>query len=194
MKKRIILASASPRRRDLMTQIGLEFEIMVSQKEEPIPDHMSPVEICQREARVKARDVAAWAAEKYPGEKVLVIGADTVVAYGDKILGKPADVADAARMLRLLSGNVHQVYTGVSVISLPEGRENGFAERTDVEVTDLTEENIAAYLETGEPFDKAGSYGIQGWFARFVKGIQGDYNNVVGLPVGRLYREHLKEE
>ena len=109
-----------------------------------------------------------------------------------EILGKPADPADAARMLRLLSGREHEVLTGVYVIDTAGGS-FAFSEKTDVYVADLTEADIAFYLSTGEPFDKAGSYGIQGMFARYIEKIDGDYNNVVGLPVGRLWRDCLSK-
>ena len=199
---RIILASASPRRRDLLKQIGLSFDILVSDCEEVLTTTV-PEEACRSLAEQKAEAVAAAltreAVEKEASERdtsapCLIIGADTVVACEGRLLGKPRHKEDAAAMLRLLSGRTHQVSTGVCVIRLPEGTRTSFAESTDVTVVPLTEEDIAAYLETGEPYDKAGAYGIQGWFARYVAGIRGDYNNVVGLPVGRLYRECLRDQ
>lgn len=193
MKRRIILASASPRRRELMNQIGIACEIMPSDKEEAITEK-DPEKVSLREASLKARDIALKAAEKYPEEPCFIIGADTVVASDGCVLGKPENEADAAGMLRRLSGKIHQVYTGVCVIRLPEKQEVSFSEKTEVEVSTLTENEIKDYLETGEPFDKAGAYGIQGYFARYVVGISGDYHNVVGLPVGRLYRECLAGE
>lgn len=193
MSRRIILASASPRRRELLAQIGIDFEIMVSQKEEAL-NETDPRKVCIKEADIKASDIAEQAEKKYPGENILVIGADTVVASEEKVLGKPHSREEAGEMLRGLSGREHQVYTGVCVICLPEGAKTCFAEETDVEVGPLTEEDIEDYLNTGEPFDKAGAYGIQGYFARYVVQIRGDYNNVVGLPVGRLFRECLKRE
>ena len=130
----------------------------------------------------------------------MVVGADTVVAFDGKILGKPKDKEDAVRMIRMLQGHIHQVYTGVTLVFC--GKLSGesvsvvdkitFAEKTDVHVCPMTEEQIRAYVETGEPMDKAGAYGIQGYFAAWVQGISGDYNNVVGLPVGRVYRTMLK--
>ena len=191
MKRKIILASASPRRRELLTQIGIDFEIMVSQKEEPLSE-TDPRSICMKEAEIKARDIAEQAGKKYPGMSMLIIGADTVVAAENKVLGKPSGREEAVSMLKTLSGGVHQVYTGVCVIRLPENESTVFAEQTDVEVCALSDEDIEDYLSTGEPFDKAGAYGIQGYFARYVVSIKGDYNNVVGLPVGRLYRECLR--
>lgn len=189
--KKIILASQSPRRRELLMQIGVTFTVEVSDAEEKMSG-ARPDEIVQNLARRKAEAVAVY----HTGEDAVVIGADTIVVYADEILGKPKDAADARRMLRELSGNVHQVYTGVCVIDTGGGEaiggaENTFAERTDVYVSKLTDADIDAYLATGEPFDKAGSYGIQGVFARHIEKIDGDYTNVVGLPVGRLWRECL---
>ncbi len=202
---RIILASQSPRRRELLTQIGVPFTVEVSDTDENVSG-TEPAVIVQELARRKALAVAS----NHAGEAVLVIGADTIVVYEGEVLGKPKDPDDARRMLRELSGNVHQVYTGVCVAEVPgdEGgcrevsdvpqgerrsiRETAFAERTDVFVSPLTDAEIDAYIATGEPFDKAGSYGIQGIFARHIEKIDGDYTNVVGLPVGRLWREKLK--
>ncbi len=202
---RIILASQSPRRRELLAQIGVPFTVEVSDTDENVSG-MEPAVIVQELARRKALAVAAH----HAGETVYVIGADTIVVYEGEILGKPKDPADARRMLRELSGNAHQVYTGVCVLEVPgdEGgccedsdtpqggrrsiRETAFAERTDVFVAPLSDAEIDAYIATGEPFDKAGSYGIQGIFARHIEKIDGDYTNVVGLPVGRLWREKLK--
>ena len=202
---RIILASQSPRRRELLAQIGVPFTVEVSATDENVSGE-DPAVIVQELARRKALAVASHHAD----ENVYVIGADTIVVYGGEVLGKPKDPDDARRMLRELSGNVHQVYTGVCVIEVPcakdgscedsdgalsEGRgirETAFAERTDVFVAPLTDAEIDAYIATGEPFDKAGSYGIQGIFARHIEKIDGDYTNVVGLPVGRLWREKLK--
>ena len=149
-------------------------------------------------SRQKAEDIAAL----HTGEDAIVIGADTVVAYDGKILGKPKNEADAVRMIRSFQGKVHQVYTGVTVLIKKNGKwaaENAaeqwktitFAEKTEVFVCSMTEQQIEDYVKTGEPMDKAGAYGIQGRFAVWVKGISGDYNNVVGLPLGRVCRELL---
>jgi len=203
--KRIILASQSPRRRELLAQIGVPFTVEVSDTDENVSG-TEPHVIVQELARRKALAVASH----HVGEAVYVIGADTIVVYEGEILGKPKNPADARRMLRELSGNVHQVYTGVCVIEVSGDkggcgeyrdcarsgygsvRETAFAEKTDVYVAPLTDAEIDAYIATGEPFDKAGSYGIQGIFARHIEKIKGDYTNVVGLPVGRLWREKLK--
>lgn len=184
MKRRLILASASPRRSQLMRQIGLKPEIMPSMAEEDV-EAGEPEQMVKELSRRKAEEVAA----RY-SEDTLVIGADTVVAVGGKILGKPASHKEAAEMVMLLQGQVHQVYTGVTVVA--GGTKKvlaGFAECTEVSVYPMDEEEILRYTESGEPMDKAGAYGIQGKFAAYIKEIHGDYNNVVGLPVGRLYQE-----
>ena len=180
----IILASASPRRKDLLEQIGLRPDIVPSHVEEVItgtgPDH-----VVQELSEQKAQDIAT----AYEGQAVVVIGADTVVAVDEQILGKPAGEADAFRMLSLIQGRTHQVYTGVTLINCKTGTSTTFAEKTDVIVYPMTESEIHAYMATGDPFDKAGAYGIQGLFAAYIKAVHGDYNNVVGLPAGRVYQE-----
>ena len=257
MNEIIILASGSPRRRELLTQIGIRFKVIPARSEERAESD-SPEEICRSLAAAKAEEVAqriievqaahkaqetksceagrpaetaerreiiqstsGEAAEKQEeirstsGEaqksggreagilpetalsrRVRVIGADTIVVLRREILGKPKDAADAARMLTELSGRAHEVMTGVCVIDICDGQrvsENSFSERTKVFVSRLTSQEIENYIATGEPFDKAGAYGIQGVFARYIERIDGDYNNVVGLPVGRLYREFLSD-
>lgn len=182
--KKIILASGSPRRRELLEQIGVKFEIHKAEGEEKITSSI-PEEAVKELSLQKAKEVSG----KYDGD--VIIGADTVVAVDGQILGKPADRADAVRMLRLLQGKEHQVITGVTVLLKKNGRTVNFAEVTKVYIFPMTEEQIEQYIETGEPMDKAGAYGIQGKFAVYVSGIEGDYNNVVGLPVGRLYQETL---
>lgn len=198
---RIILASASPRRKELLEQIGLEFEICPARGEEIITKQ-KPDEVVLELSAQKAEEVASGILSYNESHKelvtpqdMLVIGADTVVAYGGRILGKPKDEADAKGMLSLLSGKTHQVYTGVTFLFLGEdGRcgKHSFFEKTEVEFYPLEEAEIDAYVAGGDPMDKAGSYGIQGKFAAYVKGIRGDYNNVVGLPVARLYQELKK--
>ena len=270
MDESIILASGSPRRRELLTQIGIRFEVIPALSEERT-ESSDPQEICRSLATVKAEEVAqrimdackacavqqetenceagrigektegrtgdssnsgepeeeqpeirsiSGGTEKrqpeirsisgetgkisslYAGistevaasRRVRVIGADTIVVLRREILGKPKDAADAARMLSELSGRAHEVMTGVCVIDICEGKrvsEASFSECTKVYVSRLTPQDIEDYIATGEPFDKAGAYGIQGVFARYIERIDGDYNNVVGLPVGRLFREFL---
>lgn len=190
----IILASASPRRKELLAQIGLEFQIVVSDVEEKITK-TAPAEIVEELSYQKAEAVL----NSLPADKeVLVIGADTIVAYGEEILGKPKDEQNAVKMLNMLQGNVHEVYTGVTL--LYRNAQTGepadtpvitktFHEMTKVHFYPMTEQEIAEYVSTKDPMDKAGSYGIQGFCARYISGIEGDYNNVVGLPIGRLYQE-----
>ena len=187
----VILASGSPRRLDLLRQVGIEPEVEPSHVEEVITSTV-PDQVVMELSRQKAEDVAV----RHAGEDVVVIGADTVVAFDGKILGKPKDEADAIHMISSFQGKTHQVYTGVTLVFCGKaGEKTGerwktitFAEETDVHVCLMTEEQIQAYVKTGEPMDKAGAYGIQGYFAAWVSGISGDYNNVVGLPVGRVYR------
>ncbi len=184
---RIVLASGSPRRRELLRQIGIEAEVRPSSVEENVTAD-GPEETVKELSRRKAEDVA----EKTEGTDVLVIGADTIVWADGKILGKPGSEQEAERMIRSLAGKTHQVYTGVTLIyrsSEGEKKRTSFAERTDVSVYPMEEEEIREYARCGEPMDKAGAYGIQGSFAAYVEKIQGDYSNVVGLPVGRLFQE-----
>ena len=198
---RIVLASASPRRKELLEKIGMEFEICPAKGEEMITKE-APSDAVLELSRQKAEEVAS-AILMYNGshpdlvtpQDILVIGADTVVAYEGKILGKPVDEADAKGTLSMLSGHTHSVFTGVTLVFIDKsGRtgEHDFYEKTDVEFYPMTEEEIDRYVLSGEPMDKAGSYGIQGAFAAFVKEIKGDYNNVVGLPVAKLYQELKK--
>ncbi|MGN0424065.1 MAG: Maf family protein [Acetatifactor sp.] len=187
---RIILASASPRRRELLTQIGIEFEVIVSDVEEHVTA-THPHEVVEELSAQKASAVLEGLQSE---EEVLVIGADTVVSIDGIILGKPKDDADAASMLRRLSGRIHQVYTGVTMLYRRAGREadvirKTFSEKTEVEFFEMLPEEIMEYISSGDCRDKAGSYGIQGFCARYIAGISGDYNNVVGLPVARLYQE-----
>ena len=206
---RLVLASASPRRRELLSQIGLEFTVMPSTKEETAKTTEAGA-LVQELSRQKAVDI--W--EQLSGgqgqnpdadqeqiaeetqepnlngkrqPELLVIGADTVVCCEGKILGKPHSREAAAEMLTALQGRSHEVYTGVTLYSQSETVT--FFECTQVEFYPMTEVEISEYIDSKEPMDKAGAYGIQGLGARFVKGIRGDYNNVVGLPVGRLYQE-----
>ncbi len=185
---RIILASGSPRRQWLLRQIGLEPEVVVSQVEELMTDK-EPDWMVRNLALRKAEDVAARVGIGGAAMPVVVIGADTVVAVDGRILGKPASVCEAELMIGLLQGRSHQVFTGVAMIFGNTGEKVVFAEKTDVYVYPMSREQIVGYVATGEPMDKAGGYGVQGYFAAYIQGIKGDYNNVVGLPVSRLCQE-----
>ena len=195
MKKRIILGSASPRRRELLEQIGVEFEVKVSSKEE-VYHSLEPASIVKELALMKAENVAEELEAADTQEKdLIVIGADTVVVLDGKILGKPKDEADAEQMLKALQGRVHEVYTGAAFLTYGRNGEKevcNYAVGTRVYVNPMTETEIRTYIATGEPADKAGAYGIQGRFAAYIEKIEGDYYNVVGLPVSRVY-ETLKE-
>ncbi len=182
MIKNIILASASPRRKELISLIFSDVIIRPADCDETLPEGISPKEAVEYLSKIKND-----ASRKLSSDDDLVISADTVVAIGNEILGKPIDKDDARRMITLLSGNIHSVFTGVT-ISLGV-KSVTFSEETKVEFLHLTDDEIEAYISTDEPYDKAGSYGIQQKGALLVKGIQGDYFNVVGLPVARLNRE-----
>ena len=178
----MILASRSPRRRELLSLITDRFSIIPARGEEIIPAGTAPKDAVIMLSRQKAAEIYSM----YTGETV--VAADTVVVIDGLILGKPRDKEDAAAMLRRLSGREHFVYTGVCVI-FPDGSMSSFAEETVVEFLQLTEQEIADYIATDEPMDKAGAYGIQGKGALLVKRISGDYYNVMGLPIARLNRE-----
>lgn len=227
MNKKIILASASPRRRELLTQIGLDFDIVVSETEEKITS-TEPAKVVEELSAQKAEAVweklcsmtasqgsvtnaerldegsgvsrtdegsEVFESEQTSGETtitdIIVLGADTVVACDGKILGKPADTEAAVAMLTMLQGRGHEVYTGVTILYEQNGERKTmtFHEKTIVHFYPMTDAQIREYVATGDPMDKAGSYGIQGFCARYIRGIEGDYNNVVGLPVGRVYQE-----
>jgi septum formation protein len=176
----LILASASPRRAELLRNAGIPFTVVPAHvREEPSPNE-TPIDYAQRLARDKALAIVAV----YP--KYAVLGADTVVVVDEHLLEKPSDADDAARMLRLLSGRTHQVITGVCLVA--SGFECVEAEITQVSFSALSEDEIAAYVRTGEPMDKAGAYAIQGMASRWAERVEGCYFNVVGLPVPRVYR------
>lgn len=188
----VILASASPRRKELLEKAGVAFRVNAAGGEEKITSE-NPEEVVQELSEAKAQNTADQM-EAQLEQDTLVIGADTLVAYNGQILGKPADEKEAAKTLAMLQGNTHQVYTGVTLL-----RKQGntwekytFAECTDVTFYPVSEKEIWEYVSTGDPMDKAGSYGIQGPFGIYVRGIKGDYNNVVGLPVARLFYEAKK--
>jgi len=176
-----ILASASPRRRELLALAGIPFEVHIPN----VDEHLDPAWTAAEAARALAAKKAAAAAQAYPD--VCIIAADTVVEIDGTLLGKPQDAADAARMLRLLSGREHRVVTGVCLRL--GAAAHAFAQETLVRFYPLSDGEIEAYVRTGEPMDKAGAYGIQGRGALLVEGITGDYFNVVGLPVARVVRK-----
>lgn len=197
----MVLASASPRRKELMAQAGYRFIIIPAKGEERITS-THPAEVVEELSSQKALEVAnrILRGESSPDlvseKRIVVIGADTVVAVDHRILGKPADTEDARRMITEIQGTTHQVYTGVAIVCLDRVEEAGrswkkdlrvFHECTDVHVFPMSEEEITGYILTKEPYDKAGAYGIQGAFGVYIEGISGDYNNVVGLPIARLY-------
>lgn len=182
----LILASGSPRRQELLRNAGIAFRVEVANTDELERAGEAPEVMAQRLAREKAQAIAERLGTREP-----VLGADTVVVHKGECLAKPADVADAERMLRKLSGEVHEVITGVALLAA--GGVVLAAERTKVFFRDLTDLEVEAYARSGEPMDKAGAYAIQGWASRWIWRIEGDYFNVVGLPVARVYqmlREH----
>ena len=186
--QRIILASASPRRKALLEQVDIDYVIHPSLAPEIMIDG-SVNDVVRHLAHQKAQWVITDIGDSEVPSNTIVLGADTVVTYEGRILGKPADRDDAYHMLKMLSGNIHEVYTGVAMLSLDRNIDISFAECTKVKFYELTEEELQNYLDTDEPYDKAGSYGIQGLGATLVESIEGDYNNVVGLPLARVYRE-----
>ncbi len=189
-KSKIILASGSPRRKELLLQIGIVPEIIVSHVEEKITSDI-PAEVVMSLAEQKAVDVA-----KEMPEGTVTLGSDTVVAADGKILGKPKSHEEAYEMIRCLAGRSHQVYTGVCIVKKgPEGEADtvvSFYDETDVNVSPMTEKEIREYADSEEPMDKAGSYAVQGFFARYIDGLKGSYANVMGLPVHLVYQELKK--
>lgn len=172
----IILASKSPRRKELLSIITNDFVIKTADVDETLPTGIAPDSAVEYLSKIKA--------EPFKSDRDVVIGADTVVAIDGKILGKPKDKSDAYNMLKMLSGKEHSVFTGVTVMG--NGNTETFSVETRVKFFDLTDDEINDYIDTGEPFDKAGGYGIQGKGSLLVEKIDGDYFNVVGLPVSRL--------
>ena len=181
----IILASGSPRRKQLLEQIDLEFEVVPSQIYEDFSLNLSPTDFVEYYAQEKAKDVA----NSYPDK--WVIGADTIVVFESHILGKPKNEKDSFQMLKRLSGNTHQVITGVSIQNIKQDISDSFHERTNVTFNTLSDNIINYYIETYEPFDKAGSYGIQDWFSVCVNRIDGCFYNVMGFPLSRFYSHFI---
>lgn len=178
---KIILASASPRRKELMELAGYDFEVICADIVEVVPEKATPQEAVMSLALQKAQAVAA------EHKEAVVIGSDTVVALDGKILGKPHSEQEACEMLRSLSGRTHKVFTGVAIVC--GGKVKNFFDETDVEFYSLGDDEIKKYVATGEPTDKAGAYGIQGKGSVLVKRINGDFFSVMGLPIAKLYRE-----
>ena len=190
---RYVLASGSPRRRELLSKVIPEYEVIPAEGDEETIS-TDPSEIVRELSFKKASEIfhKIFTNDK---DRLVVIGADTVVSYNRRVLGKPKNRNDAADMIRNLSGGSHAVYTGVTIYYVDEnGKEKSFTfhEETLVDVAPMTEQEILDYVATGEPDDKAGGYGVQGMFAIFITGIRGDYYNVVGLPIARLYHEMQK--
>ena len=184
---RLILASRSPRRQELLQRLEYPFEIILPDVDESIvATNSKPENYCISLAKMKAHDIS----QNYP--HALVIGADTIVALGDQIFNKPKDSTQAEKMLSMLSGKTHQVYTGVCLQWIGNNIQHTFAEITMVTFRKLDEKDILHYIDTCPPYDKSGSYGIQDWSALFVKNIEGCYDNVVGFPLSRFYLELKK--
>ena len=185
---RIILASGSPRRRELLDQIGAKYEVRPSEADETITSTI-PSEVVKELALRKGSEVAT-----HYEDDVVILSADTVVANNGKILGKPKDDAEAIEMIESIQGKSHEVYTGVAIIIKKDTEKVvNFAVETKVKVASMSMEEIAAYIRTGEHKDKAGAYAIQGKFAPYIEGIEGDYYNVFGFPISRICKELSKE-
>jgi septum formation protein len=190
----IILASESPRRKEIMETMGIPYLAIPAEVKEETGE-TAPEKIVQALARLKAQATAKKAEEQLgKGENRIVIGADTMVFYQEHVLGKPKDTADAERMLQLLSDDEHEVLTGVHIILTKDGitTEHSFAVSTRVFVLPLSKEQILDYIATGEPMDKAGAYAIQGKFGIYIKEIRGDYYNIVGFPISKIYSTLLE--
>ena len=189
MAIKLILASCSPRRRELIKYIGVPYRCISVDADESCFSKNPAVAVCEISSK---KAVAAFDGDKaLLEENQVIIGADTIVVCDEKILGKPENATHAKQMLKMLSGRTHQVYTGITLLYKKDGRtvQKAFSECTDVEFEKLTDSEIDEYIAVNEYKDKAGSYAIQGVFSAHIKGIKGDYNNVVGFPVARLYKE-----
>lgn len=182
----IILASGSPRRYDLLKQIGLDFRVITSEADESYDEKWPPADIVMELSLRKAEAVFL---NNLPEKDTVVIGSDTIVVHKNRILGKPSDKADAVNMLQELSGDVHHVYTGVTMYYFINNKIfiESFADCADVHFRKLTDKEINSYVDSGEPMDKAGAYGIQGKGAVLVEKIQGDFYTIVGLPIVKVY-------
>lgn len=181
---KLVLASKSPRRSEILKNAGYDFEIRVADADETIPDGTKPEDAVVFLAARKAMAVNR-------AEDETVLGADTIVVLDDRILGKPKDREDAYNMLKSLSGRVHSVFTGVCIIE--NGKSMTFAEETQVEFLPLSDEDIYKYIDTNDCYDKAGAYGIQGYASKFIRRISGDYFNVVGLPISAVFEKFLQK-
>ena len=179
MQNKIILASASPRRREILDIVKIPYEVCVSDINETVSGELTPEQIAIELAKLKADAVRS----KFNNDRI-IIGCDTVVALKSEVFGKPKSYDEAIQMLKKLSGKIHQVYTGVCIIN--SSISTSFSERTDVEFWTVSDEEISEYVKTGEPMDKAGAYAIQGLGSLFVKRINGDFYNVMGLPASKL--------
>ncbi|MGM7720959.1 nucleoside triphosphate pyrophosphatase [uncultured Metabacillus sp.] len=184
MASSLILASASPRRKELLELLQIPFKIIVSEVDEILDESLHPAEMVQSLAMQKAASVAKHNKHSY------VIGSDTLVVYGERMLGKPSSKREAIELLQMLSGKTHEVYTGVAIMYGEQIQ--SFYEKASVTFFPLTQKEIKEYVSTGEPMDKAGAYGIQGYGALLVEKIHGDYYAIVGLPIARTNRELLK--
>lgn len=193
---KVILASGSPRRKEIMDIMGIKYEVISSDVKEEVHE-TEPAAMVKALAILKSNAVADIIyKEKQKDQEYIIIGADTMVFYEENALGKPKDVEDAVRMISMLSGNTHEVYTGVGIVILHyDGtrEELSTAVSTKVSVQDMTMAQIREYVATGEPMDKAGAYAIQGQFGIYIKEIQGDYYNVVGFPIAKIYSMLLKK-
>ena len=207
-----VLASQSPRRKELLQRLGISFQVIIAETDEEVSSS-DPAMVTSVLANRKAMAVteglvcqhgSLWMREPLidgkamrvgPADKAIVIGADTVVVVDDKIMGKPRSVVEARKMIHALEGRSHEVYTGVALLTLQDGRQDRgrtFHEKSIVHVGKLDEIELEEYITSPEPYDKAGGYGIQGDFAKYITGIEGDYYNVVGLPIHKLYQELKK--
>lgn len=188
--KKVILASASPRRKELLDQMGVAHEVVLSEVDEGQIESMPPGQYVEALAQLKAQAVA----KDLIGieNNALIIGADTIVVLGEQILGKPKNPLDAEKMLSILSGKMHVVYTGVSLVNMAKEQVESFTVKSKIYMKEMSKEEIKNYVLTKEPLDKAGSYGIQGKGGVFVEKIEGDYFTVVGLPIAELYQRLKK--